>query len=584
MDKIRNKQSLQCEESSSFQWKATGFLTQWLTQWLPSREAVANRLGGLILVFIFSMVYVVSTACGQLQDSQELEDEILQAVREHADNVLEQGRDQWSGKNTPLFADGLNLETFKPAIWRHDGNEYYISNFASQQNLMRTLVALSRLTGENQYRQAAVDATAYLFDHHQYESGLLPWGGHRFLDLKTLNDVYGFDSNSHELKRHFPYYDLMFEVDKESATQLVRGFWESHIRDWSDKFYHSRHGVWIDGVPDELWDRPFSDPEPHQKIPRVGAMAHTSNDLMYAAAHLVKYNNEQGALKWIERKGKMWDKARNPQTGLGSYYYHLEPTHYPGTDDSRGYEWPPFDKYGAAATSTRFWATAGWPVVIYADVPIAQIRMAELLGEEHSSNFMYRAHSALLAFAESDAYNSETNTINRLLTDGRIVEPDYITAGLRFLYSFSLGYKATQDAALWPVVRGVARAHDLGEIGQSPGDTPNLNLATRNAEPEALLSFLELYQALEEPVYLEMAKRIAENILALKFHNGFFVQSDEHAHVRFDDSEPFALLSLVAVLRGEPEAMPLYANGSSYIHGRFDGEGRTYDHRVIWPE
>ncbi len=267
---------------------------------------------------------------------------------------------------------------------------------------MRTLVALSELTGEDQYKQAAMNATAYMFDHHQYESGLLPWGGHRFLDLKTLDDVYGFDTNSHELKRHFPYYDLMFEVDKESATQLVRGFWESHIYDWSNEFYHNRHGQWVDTVPEDIWDRSFSDPDAHQVIDR-GTMVHTSNDLMYAAVHSFSHN-------------------------------------------------------------------------------------------------------------------------------------------------------------------------------------PNLNLTTRNAEPEALLSFLELYQALEESAYLEMAKRIAENILAQKFHNGFFVQSDEHAHVRFDDSEPFALLSLVAVLRGKPEAMPLYANGSSYIHGRFDGEGRTYDHQVIWSD
>ncbi len=552
------------------------------------------------------------------ENYQSLQDKILESVSEHADNVLELGRDRWSGKDTPLFADGLNLATWEPAIWRHNGNEYYISNFASQQNLMRTLVALSRLAGDEQYKQAAMDATAYMFDHHQYESGLLPWGGHRFLDLKTLDDVYGFDSNSHELKRHFPYYDLMFDVDKESATQLVRGFWESHIYDWSNEFYHNRHGRWVDRVPEDIWDRPFSDPDAHQMIDR-GTMVHTSNDLMYAAAHSFRHNpeQEQGALQWAERKGGLWYKARNPKVGLGSYHYHLghnpnsgwgshmpPPQNVPGRVDAP-YEWSDlFERLGedpasygtgaaSAVGSTRFWATTGWPGVIYADATIAQLRMAELLGEEHGTNFMYWAHTALRAFAESDAYNPETNTINRMLTNGRVLEPDFTTAGLRFFYTFSIGYRMTQDEALWPVARGVARAHELGEIGPSPGVAVKLNLTTSNAEPEAMLSFLELYQALEEPAYLEMAVKIAENILEQKFHKkhrfqsgayGFFVRSKEHTHVCFDDPEPFALLSLVAVLRGEPDLLPLYANGRSYIHGRYDGEGRTYDHRVIWSQ
>jgi hypothetical protein len=32
-------------------------------------------------------------------------------VVEFADNVLARGRDRWSGRNTPLFADGVHVET-----------------------------------------------------------------------------------------------------------------------------------------------------------------------------------------------------------------------------------------------------------------------------------------------------------------------------------------------------------------------------------------------------------------------------------------------------------------------------------------
>ncbi len=536
---------------------------------------------------IVTLLVISFSSISLSQDKQETFSEDnnprLEAVKTHADMVLKYGRDRWSGQNTPLFADGLNIETLQPAVWQYNGNQYFISNFASQQNLLRTLVALSVLTGDDTYEQAAKDAVAYMFDHLQHNSGLLPWGGHRFVDLKNLQNVTGFDSNSHELKRHFPYFKLMFEVDPDAATRMVRAMWESHIHDWSDKFYHSRHGSWISSVPANVWDRPFNDPEPHQLADRVGAMVHTSNDLMFAAVHAFEHVQEEGALLWAKRKGEMWYKARNQETGLGSYYYHMEPTHYPGTDDPRGFEWPEFEHYGEAATSTRLWARTLWPRVVYVDAPIAKFAMAELLGEDDGEIFRYWAHSALKAFATHDSYNAHDNTINQLLTDGRIVNANAATAAVDYFYSFSMGYRITADADLWHVARGVANGHNLGNIGENPGDSPNVNLLTTSTNPVALLAFLELYRALGHEDYLQMARNIGDNILAHKVNYGFFVQSENHVHARFDDVEPFALLMLEAVEQDKADLMPVYPHGEAYIHGSFDGEDRTYDTRVIWP-
>lgn len=77
------------------------------------------------------------------------------AVRSYADRVLETGRDRWSGEETPLFADGVHADTHDPAVWRHDGESFVVSNLASQQNLFRTLTAVSVLTGDATYEDAA---------------------------------------------------------------------------------------------------------------------------------------------------------------------------------------------------------------------------------------------------------------------------------------------------------------------------------------------------------------------------------------------------------------------------------------------
>jgi hypothetical protein len=44
----------------------------------------------------------------------------------------------------------------------------------------QTLVGLSNLTGDERYRQAARDATAYMLAHFQAPCGLLVWGEHAF--------------------------------------------------------------------------------------------------------------------------------------------------------------------------------------------------------------------------------------------------------------------------------------------------------------------------------------------------------------------------------------------------------------------
>ncbi len=106
----------------------------------------------------------------------------LTAVKKFADVALEKGRDTYGEKHTPLFVDALHIETHEPFQWKRNGESWTLSNLASQQNLFRTLVGLSRLTGDERYRQAAVHAVRYGFENLRGENGLLEWGGHLAYD------------------------------------------------------------------------------------------------------------------------------------------------------------------------------------------------------------------------------------------------------------------------------------------------------------------------------------------------------------------------------------------------------------------
>ena len=102
----------------------------------------------------------------------------LKAVQDFADTVIEKGRDTYGDKATPLFVDGLHAESLKPVIWKKDGQSWVLSNFASQQPLIRILDGLSALTKRGGYRRAAAGATGYVLRNLQSGNGLLYWAGH----------------------------------------------------------------------------------------------------------------------------------------------------------------------------------------------------------------------------------------------------------------------------------------------------------------------------------------------------------------------------------------------------------------------
>jgi len=156
----------------------------------------------------------------------------LNAVIEFADNVLKYGRDTYGPKHTPLFVDGLNVNTHEPVKWiAPNGDRWILSNLASQQNLLRTLDGLTRITGDPKYKQAAMDAIKYAFENLRSPNGLLYWGGHAVYDAGADRPI---GRNIHEFKCHYPYYELMWEVNPQATKQFIEAFWSTTILNWSN--------------------------------------------------------------------------------------------------------------------------------------------------------------------------------------------------------------------------------------------------------------------------------------------------------------------------------------------------------------
>jgi len=118
-------------------------------------------------------IFAVLAARGACEEAHPSSGRYIQAVRSFADTVLEHGRDVYGGQKTPLFVDGLHVKTLEPVRWKCRGQTWVLSNFASQQPLLRVLDGLTVLTGERRYRRAAEAAGRRTLQHLRTPNGLL---------------------------------------------------------------------------------------------------------------------------------------------------------------------------------------------------------------------------------------------------------------------------------------------------------------------------------------------------------------------------------------------------------------------------
>jgi len=513
------------------------------------------------------------------------------AVRTFADNVLKYGRDNYGPKHTPLFIDGLNVNTREPAKWKRDGKVWILSNMASQQNLFRVLDGLTSLTNDAKYRGAAVEATEYAFANLRSPNGLLHWGGHVAYD--ALADELCMEQYNHELKCNYPYYELMWEVNPQATKQFLETFWAAHILDWSN-LEMNRHGN---------MKKQFGNPWEHEY--EAGpvffwgtglSFLNTGSDLFYAGAMLSKLSGRKEPLIWSKRLAKRYVETRNPKTGISGYQFSQSRTAScaPGIRGDRAqYQYGDDFKGHFVVEGTLFPCYGSTPQV---KPRICQFILGEITGKD-GEEFTQWALEELTAWGKA-AYRKSDNSFIPMLTDGTSME-GYVCrkvgyfgpkgrvlkagrAGPMDLWAYTLAYRVTGDEFMWEMARSIAGGNNFGDIGATAKDEPQLKTLTDCSEVAALLGFLELYKKTGSPAYLSMAGKIGDNILTARFHKGYFVNSRKHIYARFDALEPLALLHLDSAVRGKPALLPKVWPGTSYFHCPHDGEGRTYDNNVIY--
>lgn len=530
-------------------------------------------------------------------------DHRLQSIIAFADNIIQQGRDHFGPEPTPLFADGLERKTGRPAEWHYKGQSWIISNFANQQNLLRMLVGLTAVSGKPDYRNAATAATRHMFDQHTHSCGLLYWGGHQLIDLRTGKN-HGLEVSCHEFKNTRPFYAWLWEVDPERTHRFIDAHWNAHILDWTtlDMNRHGEYGL----QPGRIWAHDSSKPITPFFDGDGLTFINAGADLIYSALMLHRLGGgHPQALAWGKKMARLYADARHPVTGLGAYQYSRP----------RREVMPPAD--GPLPTSQRYgdraenqWgpklgdaAREGWALdgnrarIIHACVALALLDLVENLGDE-AADLLQQTVDGMNAYFHH-AYNPENNHFKAMWADGTdmtgwtIDRDGYygsigkVWPGAKadgdFLLAYSRAYRLSGDPQLWLAVRSIAKGLALGDPGEKPGQAGAVNPVTPEADYRTLLAIIEWCRLCpDEKDYLALAEQVADNLLSVHFCDGWFVRSKNHRYIHFDTAEPLALLALEAMRQGKPEAVPAYIGSRGYIHGIYDGLGRTDDIRALW--
>ncbi len=541
------------------------------------------------------------------------------ALEDFAATVLQRGRDRFGERQTPLFADGLHIETLEPVRWQYNEQRWVLSNFASQQPLMRFLDGMTALTDNPEYRQAAELATAYVLDELRAPNGLIYWGGHTAWDLATHRPVGEYDAEVHELKTHHPYYELMWRVNPEATREVLSAIWGGHITDW-ERLDYNRHARYQQSAEPQ-WEHPFDE---QLEIPfaidtRNLSFVNTSTSLIHAGALLAALDGHAGARRWAERLTYRWQQGRHPETGLGGG----QMSYWRKDDRARrafGHRHPHITEATMVATyhrSSRYHA-----------LPLTQLQagLALLEGDAASiaagERFIDWALEDLKVYARQ-AFDPEQQVFRSMLTDGTLLDWEQVSDGDggyyrahqdslgptppdgRVFWAYALAYRLSEQPVYWDMSRQIMQSLGFGDPGEPDGRGHQLRLDEELAEEMArqtagdnwsqtayaLYALLELYQATGNQHFQDVAIGIGNGLLVRQTATGLFPRG-ERQWARTGDEIPLALLHLAAALEGQRAQLPRASIDSSTFHVRYTGhlqphqrkpgDARTTDGRVFY--
>lgn len=202
------------------------------------------------LCIVFSSATFAATENSLPPEKAEL---YMSCVESCLDNLLEYGTDRYGTVHTPMLMSIMDIRTNESpqrpevldGLIRSEGRLHRQNpggaDLWDDQPLIRTMYAMSEITKDARYAEAADAYIKVFFERAKKPNGLLTWGSHIYYDAYT--DAPSGDRNGkgpHETLVLCPNWDRMWAVDSKGVQQQIELTWEWHVAD-KETGHHNRH-------------------------------------------------------------------------------------------------------------------------------------------------------------------------------------------------------------------------------------------------------------------------------------------------------------------------------------------------------
>ncbi len=227
----------------------------------------------------------------------------VEYVRECVDLLIEHGTDRYGKVHSPILMNILDVRTRAcPAdplplderfrVIRRGRRGPGGANLYLDQPTIRTMMALTQVTGQTKYADFARRSLSYTLKHLVDDKGLLWWGYHRHYDAHR-DVMTGHSGNHHEIHINQAIWPILWEVDRQAVVREIEAIWQWHV---------------IDKATGEV--------NRHADGQRGCDFAMTGGEIARAFAFL---SAKTGETKWLDRAklvANWYWRARHPETGL----------------------------------------------------------------------------------------------------------------------------------------------------------------------------------------------------------------------------------------------------------------------------
>ena len=165
----------------------------------------------------------------------------LEYVRECVDLLIQHGTDRYGSVHSPMLMNILDVRTREcPADPLELDERFRVTrrgrrgpgggNLYADLPTIAAMVRLSRVSGDDRYRQFAGTSANYTMTELVDDKGFFWWGWHRHYDAHR-DVMTGHAGNHHEIHIQRVDWPLLWEVNSQAVRREIEAIWQWHVID-----------------------------------------------------------------------------------------------------------------------------------------------------------------------------------------------------------------------------------------------------------------------------------------------------------------------------------------------------------------